>query len=271
MNDQQVDRPLHLRDHDYFLPVPVEQNPETYTIIPGVQVGSQVYVDNLNFKYYRKSSVRNRLYLVCHRKNHNDWPFCPATASVNLNNPGYLSLNRKHIHRPEIINKPLAFFREAVSKRVLSPGNLASSIRLVYNQEIVNHPEAAENYTCLQTEHRVKRQRRCRRPPLPSSLDHLVQILNDPIHENYSHTIRRPPTRFFRSDLPLIVDGNQVGVVFANMEIIERYRAELGTVVVAGIDGTFKTVPKSPPELKKGAFVTFQIVYKSVVSRIYYK
>jgi len=69
----------------------------------------------------------------------------------------------------------------------------------------------------------------------------------------------------------LIVNGNQVGVVFANMETIERYRAELGTVVVAGIDGTFKTVPKSPPELKKGAFVTFQIVYKSVVSRIYYK
>jgi len=69
----------------------------------------------------------------------------------------------------------------------------------------------------------------------------------------------------------LIVDGNQVGVVFANMETIERYRAELGTVVVAGIDGTFKTVPKSPPELKKGAFVTFQIVYRSVVSRIFYK
>lgn len=36
--------------------VPVEQNPETYTIIPGIQVGSQVYVDNLNFKYYKKSS-----------------------------------------------------------------------------------------------------------------------------------------------------------------------------------------------------------------------
>jgi len=61
--------------------------------------------------------------------------------------------------------------------------------------------------------------------------------------------------RFFRSDWPLIVDGNQVGVVFANMETIEKYRAELGTVVVAGIDGTFKTVPKSPPELKKGMII----------------
>jgi len=64
---------------------------------------------------------------------------------------------------------------------------------------------------------------------------------------------------------------NQEGVVFANMETIKRYRVELGTVVVAGIDGRFKTVPKSPPELKKGTFVIFQIVYKSVVSRIYYK
>jgi len=52
----------------------------------------------------------------------------------------------------------------------------------------------------------------------------------------------------------LIVDGNQVGVVFTNMETIERYRAELGTVVVTGIDGTFKTVPKSAPELRKGVF-----------------
>jgi len=57
-----------------------------------------------------------------------------------------------------------------------------------------------------------------------------------------------------------------VGIVFANLEAISKYREELGTVEVAGIDGTFKTLPKSPPELKKGAFVTFQIVYKSVVS-----
>ncbi|KAF0768708.1 Uncharacterized protein FWK35_00005774, partial [Aphis craccivora] len=183
----------------------VDQNPEIYTIIPGVQVGSLVYVDNLNFRY-----------LVCHRKNHNDWPFNPASASVKLNNPGNLSLNRLHDHHPEIINKPLAFIKEAVSKRVLSPGNLSSSVRLVYNQEIVNHPEVAEHYT-------------------------------------------------YFSKVNLIVNGNQVGVVFANTETIERYRAELGTVVVAGFDSTFKTVPKSPPEHKKGTFFTFQIVYRSVV------
>jgi len=57
-----------------------------------------------------------------------------------------------------------------------------------------------------------------------------------------------------------------VGIIFANLEAISKYREELGTVEVAGIDGIFKTLPKSPPELKKGAFVTFQIVYKSVVS-----
>jgi len=52
----------------------------------------------------------------------------------------------------------------------------------------------------------------------------------------------------------LIINGNQVVVVFANIETIERYRAELDIVVVTGIDGTFKTVPKSPPELKKRRF-----------------
>jgi len=57
-----------------------------------------------------------------------------------------------------------------------------------------------------------------------------------------------------------------VGIVFANLEAISKYREELSTIEVAGIDGTFKTLRKSPTKLKKGAFVTFQIVYKSVVS-----
>lgn len=60
--------------------------------------------------------------------------------------------------------------------------------------------------------------------------------------------------------------------MFLKIEIVVTLKqqkiAELGTVVVAGIDGTFKTVPKSPPELKKSAFVTSQMVYMSVVSRV---
>ncbi|KAL5237348.1 hypothetical protein ACI65C_004758 [Semiaphis heraclei] len=227
-------------DYDVFSDreneVPVEQNPETYEIIPGVQFGSKVHVDNLNYKYYKKSTVRTRLYLVCHRKNNNDWPFCSATASINLETPGYLTLNKRHNHGPEVINKPVSFFREAVSKRVLAPGTLSSSVRLVYNQEIVNHPEAAEDYTCLQTQHRVKRQRHCRRPPNPYSLNNLVEILNNPIHNKYN---------FFKENCRWGKSGNCI------LEAISKYREELGTVEVAGIDGTFKTLPKSPPELKK--------------------
>jgi len=42
-----------------------------------------------------------------------------------------------------------------------------------------------------------------------------------------------------------------VGVIFSNLDAIQKYR-ELLTVTFAGIDGTFKTVPKSPPLLTKG-------------------
>jgi len=76
-------------------------------------------------------------YLVCHRKNYNHWPFCSAIANVDLHNPGRLMLNQRHKHNPEIINKPVAFFREALSKKVIFPGNLSSSVTLVYNEEIV--------------------------------------------------------------------------------------------------------------------------------------
>ncbi|KAL5239541.1 hypothetical protein ACI65C_006951 [Semiaphis heraclei] len=196
MNDQQVDRPLHLLDHDYFLPVIY---PDIVDEVETMLSGGESDNDDYDVFSDRENEV-------CHRKN-NDWPFCSATASINLENPGYLTLSKRHNHGPEVINKPVSFFREAVLKRVLAPGNLSSSVRLVYNQEIV---------------------------------------------------------KFFQREWPLIVDGVRVGIVFANLEAISKYREELGTVEVAGIDGTFKTLPKSPPELKKGAFVTFQIIYKSV-------
>jgi len=73
---------------------------------------------------------------------------------------------------------------------------------------------------------------------------------------------------FFQQQLPFIVEGEQVGVIFTNLDAIQKYRGELLTVTFAGIDGTFKTVPKSPPQLTKRYLLTFQVVLKNVVSII---
>jgi len=76
------------------------------------------------------------------------------------------------------------------------------------------------------------------------------------------HFILKIITRFFQQ--ALVVDGRSVGVIFANMDAIDKYREELATVTLVGIDGTFKTVPRVPADLK--CFLTIQVVFKSVVS-----
>ena len=70
--------------------------------------------------------------------------------------------------------------------------------------------------------------------------------------------------RFFQEQL--FANGDNVGVVFANLDAIQIYNDVLLSCTIAGVDGTFKTVPTSPPQLIKGCLLTFQVVYKHVVS-----
>ena len=68
-----------------------------------------------------------------------------------------------------------------------------------------------------------------------------------------------------------MVDGERVGVVFANTDAIDKYRGELlQSITIAGVDGTFKTVPRNPPDLKKGCLLTFHIVFINVVSYFFF-
>lgn len=52
-------------------------------------------------------------------------------------------------------------------------------------------------------------------------------------------------------------------MVFSNLDAIRRYREELLTIRVAGVDGTFKTVPH--PFRSGGCLPTFQVVFNNVV------
>lgn len=61
-------------------------------------------------------------------------------------------------------------------------------------------------------------------------------------------------------------EGETVGIVFFNFDAIEKYKNELQSVKIAGIDGTFKTVPKRPLQFNNGCLLTFHVLFKNVVS-----
>lgn len=125
------------------------------------------------------------------------------------------------------------------------------------------YPDAANNYTFMQGQRRWNRMRRSRQPNggrIPENIHELAEALTRPENLTYSHTLQTPPSTFFQQEL--VVNGTSEGVIFANLDAIRRFRDELATVTTVGIDGTFKTVPAAPTDLK--SFLTFQIVYKSV-------
>jgi hypothetical protein len=59
-----------------------------------------------------------------------------------------------------------------------------------------------------------------------------------------------------------------VAVVFANIDAIYRYREELTSVELVGVDARYKTVPQVPGNLR--SFLTFQVLYKDVVSKTFW-
>jgi len=93
----------------------------------------------------------------------------------------------------------------------------------------------------------------------------LSEMLKDPRNANYASTFQIPATAFFNQEL--IVNGVSVGIIFANISAIERYREQLATVEMVRIDGTYKTRPQVSGDLRY--FLTFQILYKSVVSNFF--
>lgn len=82
-------------------------------------------------------------------------------------------------------------------------------------------------------------------------------------HNHYSTTLQEPPSTFFQQ--ALILEGVFVGVIFANIQFIHRFSEKFQTVKSPGCDGTFKTVPSIPKQLRRGSLMTFHVMYKNVV------
>ncbi|CAI6354898.1 unnamed protein product [Macrosiphum euphorbiae] len=242
--------------------------PRTYRIIPGIRLNSKFYVDNLGFKYYCKKLLVNTINLICDlRKNPRGDFMCHGSASISINErDNRLRIVTDHNHDPEAINLDVPFLRNALGERAVDRTVTTPSVRGLYNSEIIKHPQAAISYTFLQTQSRAKRMRQSRRPQLPQNIHELSEMLSDPRNSNYASTFQIPSSAFFNQEL--IVNGVSVGIIFANISAIEKYRQELATVEMVGIDGTYKTVPQVPGDLR--CFLTFQVLYKSVAFPMVY-
>ncbi|CAI6370103.1 unnamed protein product [Macrosiphum euphorbiae] len=241
------------------------QHNRTYTIIPGVHNNSKIYIDNFNYKYYKKSVVRNKMYLICEKqRTKKAEQYCAATAIVNINDQGnHLDLQPGgHNHGAVEVDMDMPFLRQAVGKRSIAIGAMSLPIRQIYNEEIISHPRGSWGYTFQQAQLRSKRMRNRRRPKIPETIQELVNLLNMQEHNHYSTTLQEPPSTFFQQ--ALILEGVFVGVIFANIQFIHRFSEELQAVKSAGCDGTFKTVASTLKQLRRGSLMTFHVVYKNV-------
>lgn len=109
--------------------------PETYTIIPGVRYRSRIYVDNLGFKYYKRDTHRNRIYLVCAYQKNASRPFCPCNGSISTNQMNNtITVRFPHNHEPSEIDWDVSFLREEISTVGIHESTV--SLRTIYNNAI---------------------------------------------------------------------------------------------------------------------------------------
>ncbi|XP_050436924.1 uncharacterized protein LOC126843422 isoform X1 [Adelges cooleyi] len=144
--EDEIAVPEHLIEHNYYIPNVVQDNsdsedgfdkvliadgmltdeddedqpaieiqrPVTYKKLPGVHNKSDVYIDNLHYKYYKKSVYRNKMYLVCEKqRNKKADDYCPAKATIKLDDANNrIELQRDgHNHLPMQQNLEVPFVR----------------------------------------------------------------------------------------------------------------------------------------------------------------
>lgn len=136
--DQRDDVPV-VPGEEFPVPVVGLDIVETYTLLPGIRRNSKIYVDNLGYKYYKKKVLVNRLALICERKKNPSRPMCHGTASVSRFNEmdNRIALGNPHNHEPAEIDLNVPFLRNSLSERALDPTITTTSIRTLYNSEIV--------------------------------------------------------------------------------------------------------------------------------------
>ncbi|KAF0754290.1 MULE domain-containing protein [Aphis craccivora] len=146
---------------------------------------------------------------------------CPSTAIISVDiNENWLRSNIRHNHFPPFVDIPVAHLRRTIGIAGTTIRRLSNSIRHIYNNEIVENPDGAKNYTFLQCQSRVRRMRQCRRPQSVDTIEELANILSLNQNKSYASTLHRPPSRIFQETFE--ADEEVVGVIFFNLDAIKN-------------------------------------------------
>lgn len=116
----------------------VVREPETFRALPGVQLNSKFYVDNLGYKYYKKKLLISTISLVCERQRNPSHPRCHGSASISRNEmDNRISIKTAHNHEPEALDLDVPFLRNALGEKGVDRTSTTTSIRGLYNREII--------------------------------------------------------------------------------------------------------------------------------------
>ncbi|KAL5238969.1 hypothetical protein ACI65C_006379 [Semiaphis heraclei] len=113
-----------------------------YRCIPGVHDKSNIYVDNFQYKYYKKCFVRNKMYLICEKqRNKKINEYCPATAIIEIHDPENRIRLQSGGHNHSAVERDIdmAYLRRAVGRRATTLGAMSMPIRHIYNEEIIRY------------------------------------------------------------------------------------------------------------------------------------
>lgn len=116
----------------------IDAESRTYRTIPGIRLNTKFYVDNLGYKYYQNRVLLNKIKLICERQRNRNHPMCHGSASINRNEiDNQISIEIPHNHEPEAINLDVPFLRNALGERAVDRTTTSTSVRGLYNSEII--------------------------------------------------------------------------------------------------------------------------------------
>ncbi|KAL5239475.1 hypothetical protein ACI65C_006885 [Semiaphis heraclei] len=123
-------------------------------------------------------------------------PKCHATAHISPNrNDDRLTLSKRHCHGVREFNLNVPLLRQEITERALERTINSYTPRGIYMQAIANFPEAAENYTFVQSVERMRRLRRTFFPQTPRNMANLHDLLMAADNECFAMTLQNPPNR----------------------------------------------------------------------------
>ncbi|KAL5246205.1 hypothetical protein ACI65C_013613 [Semiaphis heraclei] len=177
------------------------EKPKTYKIIFGTQRTTEIIQDNLGFLYYKNKKTENKIYLVClEKKTENS---CRATAHISPDqNDDKLVLCKQHNHQVRPFNEEVPLLRHKLTEKALQKSVCSYSSRGIYMEDIVNFPNAAQDYTFFRGSERMRRLRQKSFPATPDDIEDLHTLLI--ANSQFTLTLQNPSNKFYQG--PLLIN-----------------------------------------------------------------